>query len=351
MAEHNKKEIMILPPALLDTLRGLIIQARQRVLRNVDTVQVQTHWSIGRHIVEFEQRGQARACYGAQLLPQLAQTLTHEFGKGFDASNLRNMRQFYQSFPNCDALRHELSWTHYRLLLRVDTPEARLWYMHEAADQNWSTRALERQIGTLYYERRLSSQKEEGPPSQNLEELKSQSQTPRDFVRDPVILEFLGLPDTGKLFESDLERALMDKLQQFLLELGKGFAFVACQQRISTETQDFYVDLVFYNYLLKCFVLIDLKTGHLAHQDIGQMDMYVRLYDDLHRSENDNPTVGILLCGSKDQSVVCYSVLHESEQLFASKYRLVLPSEEELRLELERDRETWEAYRKLENKS
>ena len=288
--------------------------------------------------MEFEQGGQARATYGTQLLPQLALALTHEFGKGFDASNLRNMRLFYQAFPICDALRHELSWTHYRLLLRVDGPEARMWYMKEAADQNWSTRVPERQISTLYCERLLSSNSKDDLP---------QGHMPRDFVRDPVLLEFLGMPEAGRTLESDLEQALMDKLQQFLLELGKGFAFVARQQHLSTETQDFYVDLVFYNYLLKCFVLIDLKTGHLTHQDIGQMDMYVRMYDDQRRGENDNPTIGILLCGSKDQSVVRYSVLNDSQHLFASKYRLVLPSEKELRQELERDREALEAQRRM----
>jgi predicted nuclease of restriction endonuclease-like (RecB) superfamily len=288
--------------------------------------------------VEFEQRGADRAAYGKGLLVALGESLTRDFGRGFDATNLRHMRDFYRSFPICDALRRELSWTHYRLLLRVDGTPARNWYMAEAAEQNWSTRVLERQIASLAYERLLSNQS--APPALPA------VPTARDFIRDPVMLEFLGLPETGKLLESDLENALMDKLQQFLLELGKGFAFVARQQRISTETQDFYLDLVFYNYLLKCFVLIDLKTGHLTHQDIGQMDMYVRLYDDLRRGENDNPTVGILLCGSKDRSVVRYSVLKDSEQLFASKYRLVLPTEEELRLELERDREEIEARRK-----
>jgi len=331
----------VVPPSLLASLRDLISQARQQVLRHVDVVQVQTYWQIGRHIVEFEQDGQARAAYGKRLLPQLGQTLSREFGRGFDASNLRYMRLFYQAFPKCDALRHELSWTHYRLLLRVDAPEARHWYMQETAAQNWSTRVLERQIGTLYHERLLASRDQAGLQAQTQAGVQADAalrDSPRHFVRDPVMLEFLGLPDMGRLLESDLERALMDKLQQFLLELGKGFAFVGRQQRISTETQDFYIDLVFYNYLLKCFVLIDLKTGHLTHQDIGQMDMYVRLYDDLRRGESDNPTVGILLCGSKDHSVVRYSVLHESEQLFASKYRLVLPSEDELRQELERDR-------------
>jgi len=338
MTEPSPKITGSAPPELLDALRDLITQARRQVLRSVDVVQVQTYWGIGRHIVEFEQGGQNRAAYGKQLLSHLAASLTREFGKGFDERNLRNMRAFFQHFPNWNAVRSELSWTHYRLLLRVDNQDARHWYMQEAATQNWSTRVLERQMGTLYYERLLSSQDKAGLIARTRQELNTEVQHPRDFVRDPVMLEFLGLPDTGRLLESNLEQALMDKLQQFLLELGKGFAFVARQQRISTETQDFYVDLVFYNYLLKCFVLIDLKTGHLAHQDIGQMDMYVRLYDDLRRGENDNPTVGLLLCGSKDQSVVRYSVLHESEQLFASKYRLILPSEEELRQELELER-------------
>jgi len=327
-----------LPQPLLTTLRELILQGRQQVLRAVDAVQVNTYWQIGHHIVKHEQGGEARAAYGKRLLPQLAEVLTQEFGKGFDASNLRYMRLFYQAFPICDALRHELSWTHYRLLLRVENTQARQWYMAEAASQNWSTRALERQIGTLYYERLLASTDQADVVAEAQKNLAALPATPREFVRDPVMLEFLGLPDTGRLLESSLEQALMDKLQQFLLELGKGFAFVARQQRISTETQDFYIDLVFYNYLLKCFVLIDLKTGQLTHQDVGQMDMYVRMYDDLRRNEGDNPTVGILLCGGKDQSVVRYSVLHESEQLFASKYRLILPSEEELRREIERER-------------
>lgn len=326
------------PQSLLGILRELIQQGRQQALRAVDRVQVQTCWEIGRHIVEFEQGGEARAVYGKKLLPQLAEVLTREFGKGFDASNLRYMRLFYKTFPIRDALRHELSWTHYRTLLRVDNQAARQWYIHEAASQNWSARALERQIGTLYYERLRLSTDQDAVTAEALAQIQGLKQTPREFIRDPVILEFLGLPNSGKLLESSLEQALMDKLQAFLLELGKGFAFVARQQRISTESKDFYIDLVFYNYLLKCFVLIDLKTSELTHQDIGQMDMYVRMYDDLRRGPDDNPSVGILLCEHKDHSVVRYSVLHESEQLFASKYRLILPSEAELRAELERER-------------
>ena len=323
--------------ALLRTLRDLIQGARQRAIRAVDAVQVQTCWEIGRHIIEFEQGGLARAEYGTRLLQTLASSLAAEFGRGFDASNLRYMRLFYQAFPIRDALRHELSWTHYRTLLRVESESARQWYMNEAASQGWTTRALERQINTLYYERLLSSSDRpavESEAKRNVAPL----QTPRHFVRDPVMLEFLGLPVAGKLLEADLERALLDNLQAFLLELGRGFAFVARQYRISSESKDFYIDLIFYNYLLKCFVLFDLKSGELTHQDIGQMDMYVRMVDDLKRAPDDNPTVGIILCADKDASVVRYSVLHENEQLFASKYKLVLPSEEELRSELDRER-------------
>lgn len=331
---------------LLVSLGELIREARKQALRAVDTIQVQTCWQIGRHIVEFEQGGAARAAYGKRLLPELAKSLTQEFGKGFDASNLRYMRLFYQAFPKCDALRHELSWTHYRTLLRIENNAARHWYMHEAATQNWTTRALERQIGTLYYERLLASQDRVAVENEASANLQAIANNPREFVRDPVLLEFLGLPNAGAVLESDLEQALMDQLQCFLLELGKGFAFVARQQRISTESRDFYIDLVFYNYLLKCFVIFDLKRGELTHQDIGQMDMYVRMYDDLKRGPDDNPTVGIILCSQKDASVVRYSVLHGNEQLFASKYKLVLPTEEELRAELEREQGLLESSRR-----
>jgi len=322
---------------LLDNLRQLIITGRQRALQAVDVVQVQTCWEMGRHIVEFEQDGAGRAEYGARLLPRLAKELTAEFGTGFDVTNIRKMRQFYQLFPIRDALRLELSWTHYRLLLRVENDKARDWYASEAATQNWSTRALERQIGTLYYERLLVSQDRKAVIQEADDNVAALPPSPREFVRDPVLLEFLGLPSPGKLLEAKLEQALIDNLQAFLMELGKGFAFVARQQRISTESKDFYIDLVFYNYLLKCFVLFDLKTDELSHQDIGQMDMYVRMYDDMKRGEDDNPTVGIILCAQKDASVVRYSVLAENEQLFASKYRLILPTEDELRAELDRE--------------
>ncbi len=334
------------PPlqTLVGQLRELIRDARSRFLRSVDAIQVRTCWEIGRHIVEFEQGGAARAEYGKRLLPRLAESLTAEFGRGFDERNLRNMRAFFQVFPIWDAVRTELSWTHYRTLLRVEGEQARRWYMDETAAQNWSSRALERQIGTLYYERLLASRDRAPVEAEALANTNILT-SPRELARDPVVLEFLGLPEAGRMLESDLEQGLMNHLQSFLLELGKGFAFVARQQRVSTETKDFYVDLVFYNYLLKCFVLFELKSGELTHQDIGQMDMYVRMYDDLKRGPEDNPTVGIILCATKDASVVRYSVLHENEQLFASKYRLVLPTEEELRAELERDRALLESAR------
>ena len=331
---------------LLANLRGLIQDARKQILRSADVIQVQTCWEIGRHIVEFEQGGSDRAQYGKQLLPALAATLTEEFGKGFDVTNLRHMRGFYIAFPIRDALRRELSWTHYRTLLRADDAKARLWYMNESADQGWSTRALERQIGTLYYERLLASSDRREVEQEAASNIAPLQQNPREFVRDPVMLEFLGLPGTGKLLESNLEQALLDNLQAFLLELGKGFAFVARQLRISTESKDFYIDMVFYNYLLKCFVLFDLKSGELSHKDIGQMDMYVRMVDALKRAPDDNPTVGIILCTHKDASVVRYSVLHENEHLFASKYKLILPSEEELRAELDRERISLEERQK-----
>ncbi len=326
-----------LQPLLVD-LTTLIRQARQHAVRAVDVIQVQNCWEIGRHIVEFEQGGETRAAYGKKLLPEIAKQLTGEFGKGFDTTNLRHMRGFFLAFPIRDALRRELSWTHYRTLLKVDNDAARRWYMDEAATQNWSTRALERQLGTLYYERLLASQDRAAVEQEAAANIEAQGKSPRDFVRDPVLLEFLGLPNAGTLLEGDLEQALINQLQNFLLELGKGFAFVARQQRISTESKDFYVDLVFYNYLLKCFVIFDLKRGELTHQDIGQMDMYVRMYDELKRGPEDGPTVGIILCAQKDASVVRYSVLHGNEQLFASKYKLVLPTEEELRAELDRER-------------
>lgn len=322
---------------LVRELRAFIAESRRQIVRAVDVAQVRTCWGVGRHIVEFEQGGAARAEYGAKLLPRLAEALTADFGRGFDVWNLHKMKQFYLAFPILDALRPELSWTHYRILMRLEDSAAREWYANEAIAQNWSSRALDRQVNRLYYERLLSSKDRRAVRAEAEEKIAALPPSPRDFVRDPVLLEFLGLPETGRLLESNLEQRLIDHLQAFLLELGKGFAFVARQMRVSTDTKDFYIDLVFYNYLLKCFVIFDLKPNELVHADIGQMDMYVRMFDEQQRGPGDNPTVGIILCAAKDASMVRYSVLHGNEQLFATRYKLVLPTEEELRIELIRE--------------
>lgn len=327
---------------LLSNIRDLLSQGRKQALQAVNTAMVQTYWEIGRLIVEDEQQGQTRAEYGKALLTTLSTSLTAEFGKGFDVRNLRNMRSFYTAFPIRNAVRTELSWTHYRALLKVDNEQTRQWYIKEAIEQSWSARALERQIGALYYERLLSTQVKQQDPQPVLSEGQQKTHdlalTAKDYLRDPYIFDFLGLPNAS-LQESDLEQALIDNLQQFLLELGKGFAFVERQQRISTDDGDYYIDLVFYNFHLKCFLLIDLKMHKLTHQDVGQMDMYVRMYEEKKRRSDDNPTIGLILCTENNHTVAKYSVLNDSEQLFASKYILALPSEEELRIQLEKERQ------------
>jgi predicted nuclease of restriction endonuclease-like (RecB) superfamily len=314
--------------SLYDQVSALILAARSRVRSAVNQEMVLTYWQIGQLIVEGEQAGEMRAEYGKAVLEGVADRLTAEFGKGFDVRNLRYMRQFYLLFPNWNAVRSELSWTHYRLLLKVESAAARAWYMAEAESEGWSTRALERQINSFYYERILSS-RDVGPVKAEAAE-KARSLSPRDVLKDPYVLEFLELGERASFTESELELGLIGELQAFLLELGRGFSFVARQKRITLEGEHFYVDLVFYNYLLKCFVLIDLKLGKLTHQDIGQMDTYVRLYEERFRGEGDNPTLGLILCSERNEAVAKYSVLAGSEQIFASKYRLVLPTEAEL---------------------
>ncbi|MDD2348199.1 MAG: PDDEXK nuclease domain-containing protein [Kiritimatiellae bacterium] len=314
--------------------------ARVHAHRAANFMMVEAYWNVGKKIVEEEQSGKMRAAYGEFLIDRLSAKLREELGRGFDVTNLKRMRQFYVLFPKGAAAWHLLSWSHFKAVLRLETAEARTWYLQEAMEQNWSVRALERQVRSLYYERLLMSRgKGDEVMSEARQKAAEVATAPEDLIKDPYVLEFLGIPDAHAFRESELEQAIIDKLQAFLLELGKGFAFVARQQRIPTETKDFFIDLVFYNYLLKCFVLIDLKAGELTHQDIGQMDMYVRLYEDRHKNPGDNPTVGLILCTDKDATVVKYSVLSESKQLFASQYRLVLPTEEELRREIERERD------------
>ena len=333
---------------LYQGIRALLLASRTQVRQTVNTAMVQTYWHIGRMIVEDEQGGQKRAAYGKQVLPELAKRLTQEFGSGFSAPSLWNYRQFYLCFPILSAVRRELTWTHYKSLLRIENLTAREWYAQEAAQQGWSVRALGRQISTLYYERLLSTQDKakaqvQGEAADNI--AKDAAPDPRDFIRDPYVLEFLGAPAVPALYEKDLEQALLNQLQTFLLELGKGFAFVARQKHLRVEGEDCFIDLVFYNYVLKCFVLVDLKVGKLAHQDVGQMDMYVRVFDEQHRQESDNPTLGLILCSERNAAVAKYSQLADKAQLFASKYQALMPTEAELQAELERDRALLEIHK------
>lgn len=331
---------------LYQGIRDILLSARTQVRQTVNTAMVQTYWQIGRLIVEDEQGGEKRAEYGKRVLPELAKRLSAEFGKGFSAQSLWNYRQFYLEFPILSTAWRELSWSHFKMLMRVKNTQARAWYSDEAATQGWSVRALDRQISTLYYERLLGSTKQDGVREEAANKIAAEASTdPRDFIRDPYVLEFLGVQPGAGLYEQDIEQGLIDRLQQFLMELGKGFAFVARQKRLQVEGDDFFVDLVFYNYLLKCFVLIDLKIGKLAHQDVGQLDMYVRVFDEQQRGEGDNPTIGLILCSERNAAVAKYSALADKPQLFASKYQTCLPSEEELRAELERDRALLESAR------
>ena len=326
--------------------RDVLLSAKTQVRRAVNDAMVQAYWQVGRLIVEGEQGGEKRAEYGKRVLPELAKRLSMEFGKGFSAPSLWNYRQFYLEFPILSTVWRELSWSHFKMLLRIKNPDARTWYASEVAAQGWSVRALDRQISTLFYERLLGSQNKAGVHAEASALISRDAPAdPRDFIRDPYVLEFLGAqPDAG-LYELDLEQGLLDQLQKFLMELGKGFAFVARQKHLRVEGEDCFVDLVFYNYLLKCFVLIDLKVGKLAHQDVGQMDMYVRVFEEQFRGEGDNPTLGLILCSERNAAVAKYSLLADNAQLFASKYQWLVPSEDELRTELERDRAMLEKAR------
>ena len=324
--KHNNENNL-----LASQVAQIIREARQTAYRAVNFTMVLAYWNIGKLIVEDELHWE-RADYGKAVLRNLSQRLTKEFGKGFDESNLRYMRLFYKTFPICDTLRHELSWSHYRRLISVENSDARMWYMNEAADSVWSTRQLDRQISTLYYDRLLASQNKQVVIQEAEEKLKAVA--PEDFIKDPYVLEFLNLKDYPDLRESDVEKGLITNLQDFLLELGRGFCFVARQKRMRYDDEDFYVDLVFYNSILKCYVLIDLKLGKLTHQDVGQMDSYIRMFDDLMKQPDDNPTIGLILCSEKNEAVARYSVLNDAKQMFASKYKLTLPTEEELQAEL-----------------
>lgn len=332
---------------IFQEIKEILQEAKNKVYKVANNAMVEAYWNIGRVIVE-KQGGKDKAEYGTALLKNLSKEMTKEFGKGFTLTNLKYMRQFYLNFPKSHALSDQLSWTHYRLLMRVENENARNFYLEESIKENWSTRQLERQITTLFYERILSS-KNKNKVAQEIYKLEPQRKQPEDIIKDPCVLEFLGLPENMDFLEKNLEQALIDHLQKFLLELGRGFSFVARQKRITFDGRHFYIDLVFYNYILKCFVLIDLKVGDLTHQDLGQMQMYVHYFEDEMMTEGDNPPIGIVLCADKSESVVKYTLPKGEKQIFASKYMVYLPTEEELLSEVKKEYNILKQEKELED--
>lgn len=322
---------------------AIVEKGRQTAYASVNQAMIATYWQLGKHIVEFEQGGAERAEYGKKIIASLAHTLTERYGKSYNARNLYYFCQFFQNFPREEILNsrvQNLTWTHFRHLLRVDNREIRNWYMKEAAQEQWSVRTLDRNISSQYYERLLLSQRKEPVKQEMQEKTAALQQDKLEFIKNPVVAEFLGLSPNTDFTESDLEGSIIIHLSKFLMELGKGYAFVARQQHIRTDAgNDYFIDLVFYNYILKCFVLIDLKTTKISYQDVGQMDMYLQIYDDERKQPDDNPTIGIILCSETDGDVARYSTLAKNDQLYAAKYKLCLPTQEELKREIERQKE------------
>ena len=333
----------------INEIKKILKNARQKAYTAVNSAMVEAYWEIGRRIVEEEQRGKERAEYGKEIVKNLSKELTEEFGKGFSRRTLWEMRKLYVYFSDYEKVRTlfaQLTWSHFQKVLRVSDEKARIFYLTEAAENMWSVRTLDRNISTLYYDRIVASIDKKTVEDEMKD--KTKKLQAEEFIKNPVVLEFLDLPTNMSYTESQLEKALTDDIQKFMMELGKGFAFVERQQHIRTENSDFYIDLVFYNYILKCFVIVELKTGKLTHQDIGQLDMYVRMYDDLKKQENDNPTIGLLLCTETDRTIIKYSVLNDNKNLFASKYINYLPSEEELINEIERQKTLFESKKNNE---
>lgn len=326
-----------LSDSLVTDVRNIIEDGRRRTFAVAGQVAILTYWNVGRRIVEEEQQGNARADYGKNLIPALADRLTAEYGSGYGKRNLAYYRKFYLEFRDFEILHtrvQNLNWSHIRRILSVSNPEARKWYLKTAADDMWSVKTLDRNIATQYYERRLAAQRNNiavpEPPLRDSD--------PMEYIKNPMVAEFMGFHRDNNYSESQLEQALVDNLEKFILELGRGFAFVERQQHIVTDTADFYIDLVFYNYKMKRFVIFELKTHKLTHQDIGQLDMYVRMYDDLIKETDDAPTIGVLLCTDTDSTIARYSVLHDNDKLYATKYMTYMPTEDELRNEIEQQK-------------
>lgn len=328
--------------SLITDIKDIISSGRKNAYNAASKAMVMTYWHIGKRIIEQEQDGKERAEYGKALIETLADELTKEYGTSYSKRNLQYFRKFYLAFPDeqiVNACVHNLNWTHFRSLLRVQDEDARVWYMKEAASESWSSRTLDRNIGTQYYYRLLQSPKKKAVIEEMKQKTSAYQKNTFELLKSPVIAEFLGFKNEDTYLESDLESAILSHIRDFLMEMGKGFAFVARQQHIITETEDYYIDLVFYNIELKCYVLIDLKMGRITHQDVGQIDMYVRMYDELKCKAGDNPTIGILLCAETDEDIARYSVLHDNDRLFMSKYMTYLPTKEQLKVEIERQKE------------
>ena len=360
---------------LVNDLRSIVSKARSKAFAAVNYSLVERNWRIGQRIVEQEQNGASRAEYGKHVIEVASAALTEEFGKGFSYTNIANYKRFYLTFNNLQILqtvseefkkqKHQtlsdessllpqkgltqsvqselrlLPWSHYERLIRVEDKKAREWYAKEAFEQGWSFRTLNRNINTLYYERLLMSKKKQPVVNEMQDKTKAYQQDKLEYIKSPVVLEFLGLPEDTSLAESKLETAIINNLEKFLMEMGKGYALVARQQHIRTEENDYYIDLVFYNYLIKSFILVDLKVNRITYQDVGQMDMYLQMYDKMKKGPDDNPTIGIILCAETDSDVARYSTLAKNDQMFAAKYKLYLPDKEDLRREIERQKELY----------
>ena len=360
---------------LVNDLRSIVSKARSKAFAAVNYSLVERNWRIGQRIVEQEQNGASRAEYGKHVIEVASAALTEEFGKGFSYTNIANYKRFYLTFNNLQILqtvseefkkqKHQtlsdessllpqkgltqsvqselrlLPWSHYERLIRVEDKKAREWYAKEAFEQGWSFRTLNRNINTLYYERLLMSKKKQPVVDEMQDKTKIYQQNKLEYIKTPVVLEFLGLPEDTSLAESKLETAIINNLEKFLMEMGKGYALVARQQHIRTEENDYYIDLVFYNYLIKSFILVDLKVNRITYQDVGQMDMYLQMYDKMRKGPDDNPTIGIILCTETDSDVARYSTLAKNDQMFAAKYKLYLPDKEDLRREIERQKELY----------
>jgi len=360
---------------LVNDLRSIVSKARSKAFAAVNYSLVERNWRIGQRIVEQEQNGASRAEYGKHVIEIASAALTEEFGKGFSETNIMNFKKFYLKFKELTIpqtvseefkkQKHQtlsdessllpqkgqtqsaqfelrlLPWSHYERLIRVEDKKAREWYAKEAFEQGWSFRTLNRNINTLYYERLLMSKKKQPVVNEMQDKTKAYQQDKLEYIKSPVVLEFLGLPEDTSLAESKLETAIINNLEKFLMEMGKGYALVARQQHIRTEENDYYIDLVFYNYLIKSFILVDLKVNRITYQDVGQMDMYLQMYDKMKKGPDDNPTIGIILCSETDSDVARYSTLAKNDQMFAAKYKLYLPDKEDLRREIERQKELY----------